>query len=48
MRWIISRGWPREIGFLRLLQIYAPNYFTGLAKGEIASLSGAGDDPKPK
>jgi len=29
-----------------LLQIYALNYFTGLAKGEIASLSGAGDDPR--
>ena len=30
--------------FFRLLQIHALNYFTGLAKGEIASLSGAGDD----
>jgi hypothetical protein len=29
-----------------LLQNYALNYFTGLAKGEIASLSGAGDDPR--
>jgi S1-C subfamily serine protease len=29
-----------------LLQIYALNYFTGLAKGEIASLSGAADDPR--
>jgi S1-C subfamily serine protease len=29
-----------------LLQIYALDYFTGLAKGEIASLSGAGDDPR--
>jgi hypothetical protein len=29
-----------------LLQIYALNYFTGLAKGEIASLSGAGMTPK--
>ena len=32
--------------FLRLLEIYAADYFTGLAKGEIASLSGAGDDPR--
>jgi hypothetical protein len=31
---------------LRLLQVCALNYFTGLAKGEIASLSGAGDDPR--
>ena len=29
-----------------MLQIYALIYFTGLAKGEIASLSGAGDDPR--
>ena len=29
-----------------MLQICALNYFTGLAKGEIASLSGAGDDPR--
>ena len=27
-------------------QIHALVYFTGLAKGEIASLSGAGDDPR--
>jgi hypothetical protein len=33
-------SWPREIDFLWLLQIYALIYFTGLAKGEIASLSG--------
>jgi S1-C subfamily serine protease len=29
-----------------LQQVYALNYFTGLAKGEIASLPGAGDDPR--
>ena len=29
-----------------MLQIHSLNYFTGLAKGEIASLSGAGDDPR--
>ena len=29
-----------------MLQIHALNYFTGLAKGEIASLSGAADDPR--
>jgi S1-C subfamily serine protease len=29
-----------------LPQINALVYFTGLAKGEIASLSGAGDDPR--
>jgi S1-C subfamily serine protease len=29
-----------------LPQIHALVYFTGLAKGEIASLSGAGDDPR--
>ena len=29
-----------------MLQNYALNYFTGLAKGEIASLSGARDDPR--
>jgi S1-C subfamily serine protease len=26
--------------------MYALNYFTGLANGEIASLSGAADDPR--
>src|ERR1019366_10601772 len=39
-------SWPREIDSLWLLQIYALNYFTGLAKGEIASLAGAADDPR--
>jgi hypothetical protein len=53
-RWVfptsVCRGsrpsWPREIASLWLLRISALNYFTGLAKGEIASLSGAGDDPR--
>jgi hypothetical protein len=39
-------SWPREIDSLWRLQIYALNYFTGLAKGEIASLAGAADDPR--
>jgi S1-C subfamily serine protease len=39
-------SWPREIRSLWRLRIYALNYFTGLAKGEIASLSGAADDPR--
>jgi hypothetical protein len=41
---------PAEIGNSSgCMQIYALNlHFTGLAKGEIASLSGAGDDPKSK
>jgi hypothetical protein len=37
---------PREVASLWLLRICALNYFTGRAKGEIAPLSGAGDDAR--
>ena len=37
---------PREMSSLWLLRICALNYLTGRAKGEIASLSGAGDDAR--
>ena len=43
---LCAQSWPREITSLWLLQIYALNYLTGLAKGEIASLSGAVDDAR--
>ena len=54
LQWVfptsVCRGsrpsWPREIASLWLLRICALNYLTGLAKGEIASLSGAADDPR--
>ena len=39
-------SWPREIASFWLLQFDARNYLTGLAKGEIASLFGAADDPR--